>query len=178
MANYFIRRFVPLKDRGDYVIAPQALSSYYIEGSGGRVGASWMTKNNRLDEIEDYLGYLTKVYTMILESNLDHNVEINVLGFSQGVATAVRWACSDNIKINRLILWSGSLPKHELSVQHRNFSTYFIYGEQDEYLKNIDTDEQKALLDKHLSPFIVDTFDGIHEVGVDQLNYFSDKYKW
>jgi hypothetical protein len=46
-----------------------------------------MTKEDRAHEIEDYLGYLEQVRAALIPS-----VPLTILGFSQGVATAARWA--------------------------------------------------------------------------------------
>ena len=76
----------------------------------GRVVASWMTKDDRESEIEDYINYLNQVYEMIKEKN--KNVKIIAFGFSQGSSTISRWISQKNYKIDceRLILWSGSFP--------------------------------------------------------------------
>ena len=64
LARYFIRKFAILTNQQILVIAPEGLSRFYIEkveSSGrpnDRVGASWMTKENRTVDIENYLHYL------------------------------------------------------------------------------------------------------------------------
>ena len=89
MAKFFIRKFQSAEELGYTIIAPQGLHKFYLEGTSGRVGASWMTKENREDDIQNYLIYLNAVHSEISsEKNWD---EIVILGFSQGVATAFRW---------------------------------------------------------------------------------------
>ena len=46
------------EELGYTIIAPQGLHKFYLEGTSGRVGASWMTKENREDDIKNYLVYL------------------------------------------------------------------------------------------------------------------------
>ena len=68
-------------------MAPEGLSRFYLDAGAGKVGASWMTKEDRAHEIEDYLSYLEQVRAAIIPP-----VPLTILGFSQGVATAARWA--------------------------------------------------------------------------------------
>lgn len=115
LAQYFIQKFSLLASGETCVIAPEGLSHFYIEDmptrmrtGNNRVGATWMTRENRLTDIENYCEYLTSVYKTELQHYPDTHVTI--LGFSQGAATASRWALDNRINFNRLILWSGILP--------------------------------------------------------------------
>ena len=58
LAKYFINKFKPLVDDDYYIIAPEGLSKFYLNGHSGRVGASWMTKEDRQIEINDQIEYL------------------------------------------------------------------------------------------------------------------------
>ena len=60
-AGIFLQKFEPLFSDQLVFVAPEALNRYYVKGSSGHVGASWMTKEERLDEINDYVNYLDKV---------------------------------------------------------------------------------------------------------------------
>jgi predicted esterase len=68
LAQYFIRKFAALETKDVVVIAPEGLSRFYlepIEGAGrktNRVGATWMTKEDRLVDIENYVNYLDTVF--------------------------------------------------------------------------------------------------------------------
>ena len=62
LARFFIRKFKTLSDEGVYVIAPEGLSKFYLEdvttraqSGNSRVGAAWMTSENRLADIENYI---------------------------------------------------------------------------------------------------------------------------
>ena len=68
LAAYFIRHFAPLTAADPHlvVVAPEGLSRFYLNGTGGRVGATWMTKEDRLAEIEDYVAYLNQLAATIL----------------------------------------------------------------------------------------------------------------
>src|SRR3546814_5982443 len=63
LGSRFIRRFAPLDDGTRLIVAPEALSRFYLEVKGrthaeSPVGASWMTREDRLSEIDDYVAYL------------------------------------------------------------------------------------------------------------------------
>ena len=61
-ARYFLRHFSGLDDGKTVVVAPEALSRFYLNGFSGRVGATWMTKEDRLSEIEDQAYYLNRCW--------------------------------------------------------------------------------------------------------------------
>ena len=61
LAEYFIKKFEDLDPTKNFIIAPQGLSKYYLQGVYGRVGASWMTKEDRLTEIANQYAYIDEV---------------------------------------------------------------------------------------------------------------------
>jgi predicted esterase len=113
LAGLFIRHFAPLDDGRRCVVAPEALNRYYTEptswkGAGeARVGATWMTREDRLTEIGDYVHYLDALHDHLAPGP---DVPVTVLGFSQGVSTAVRWICRGRIRPRTTVLWAGTLP--------------------------------------------------------------------
>lgn len=58
-----------------------------------------------------------------------------MLGFSQGVATACRWALSTNVAIQRLVLWGGAIPPEPDAAALREklggIKLVLVHGEQD-----------------------------------------------
>jgi hypothetical protein len=50
-------------------VAPEGLSRFYFEGGfhgpGSKVGATWMTREDRLAKIEDYVGYLDALHDAV-----------------------------------------------------------------------------------------------------------------
>ncbi len=113
-AARFLRRFKALDDGTRRVIAPEGLSRFYVDPAPGRhgpehrVGASWMTREDRLNEIGDYVRYLDLLAAETL--NPWHDRETVVLGFSQGVHTAARWITLGDASVDRLVLWGAYLP--------------------------------------------------------------------
>jgi len=115
LARRFLRRFQALDDGTRRVVAPEALSRFYSgdgtgrHGPGSVVGATWMTREDREREIDDYVGYLDRLDAAV-GAMLPGGVPRTVLGFSQGVATAARWTVLGAIRPARLILWGDFLP--------------------------------------------------------------------
>lgn len=107
LPQFFLRKFEPLAAAGWTVIAPEGLHRFYTEGTSGRVGASWMTREDREQDIADYLGYLAQLSDRFPAPAGARSV---LLGFSQGVATAARWAAAGGGPFEQLILWAGVFP--------------------------------------------------------------------
>ena len=144
LAHYFIKKFTTLAQKEIYVIAPEGLSRFYLEdierraqSGNNRVGATWMTRENRNVDIENYVRFLDAVYEKEISS---YNLPVTVLGFSQGAATASRWVTSSDRRFDRLILWSGLFPP-DLDVPRsnevlKNMETISVYGEKDPFLND------------------------------------------
>jgi|SRR5688572_5684009 len=116
LARAFIEEFRPISRPGRLIVAPEALNRFYLNreggraGAGARVGATWMTREDRLAEIDDYVRYLDDVHREITEGQQREDVRVTALGFSQGTATAARWLVHGTARIDRLVLWAGLLP--------------------------------------------------------------------
>ncbi|MBL4585484.1 MAG: esterase [Flavobacteriales bacterium] len=150
LAEYFIKHFKNLDSEENFIIAPEGLSRFYVEGLTGRVGASWLTKEDREDEIKDQSNYINAV---LKDCNIDlknSSYRIIVLGFSQGTAAAVRWMVNNNIRPDQLILWAGMFP-HDVNGSDypqlfKNLPLHFVYGHEDQFLHHIKVEEKTAEL--------------------------------
>lgn len=140
LAEYFIKKFENLSE--DYfIVAPEGMHRFYLKGSSGRVGASWMTKEARETDISDNLNWLNELYTQInSEKKFDQKI---VLGFSQGGATAARWI-NERKDITSFILWASVFPPDLLIgneiINSEKRSNHFVLGNEDEYF----TKEQQS----------------------------------
>lgn len=174
LAQYFLKKFNSLEQRDICVIAPEGLSHFYLEdvstrsqGGSNRVGATWMTRENRLMDIENYIMYLTKVYETETKG-VTVLPPITLLGFSQGVATVTRWALQGKVKFNRMILWAGILPP-DMDFQHgkeifRGKEIIEVYGNQDPFINADRLEEMKKLCHQlEIIPHIVE-YEGKHEI--------------
>jgi predicted esterase len=75
-----------------------------------RIGASWMTREDRESEIADYVAYLERLATEIRHPLAGAAPRLVVLGFSQGTATVSRWLATSEMRVEQLVLWAGSIP--------------------------------------------------------------------
>lgn len=173
LAEYFLRKFKSLEQEQVCVIAPEGLSRFYLEdvnkrsqGGSQRVGATWMTRENRLMDIENYLTYLHTLYENEIGDRKD--LEITILGFSQGAATASRWTLENRIHFTRLILWAGIFPEDmDFQRGHEVLSSkqvQLVYGTQDPFINDERLVHMQTLTDKLKVNAKVTTFNGAHEI--------------
>lgn len=158
LAKYFIQKFTQITANGHAIIAPEGISKFYLNGVSGRVGASWMTKEERETEIKDYCNYINQLYS---EFKLK-NKKITLLGFSQGGSTAQRVFTSQNY-YERLILCSCTINLEEFIDKQK---TIFIYGKNDKYFdeKYISSITQKIKATNIIK------FDGDHQINIESIN--------
>ncbi len=136
LSRYFIRHFDGLPADKNYIIAPQAPSKYYLNTTYTRVGASWLTKEDRQRETQNVMTYLDAV---LGAEQIPKTCNLIVLGFSQGVSIASRWAAKRQIKCAQLVLYAGGIPDElqasDFDFLHKNKTKVsIIVGDQDEYL--------------------------------------------
>lgn len=168
LAASLLRWFEPAARPGRLLVAPEALSRAYFEEKGTRrVGASWMTKEDRDAEIEDYVRYLDLMAARVL-AGVPGQPRIEVHGFSQGTATACRWVAFGNPAVDRLMLWSGlvppDLPLDRYGPVLSRSGLEMAFGSRDQFISPDDVDrEQARLAAAGLTPRI-HRFDGGHRV--------------
>jgi predicted esterase len=173
LAKFFLSKFNGVSNAGVYVIAPEGLSKFYLEDvasrartGNNRVGATWMTRENRMADIENYIAYLNAVYEKEVPNHFTG--EITILGFSQGAATATRWAIEGNHMFHQLILWAGVLPPdmnfekaHEILKDKKVME---VFGKSDPYLTDERMKELTSLNTRlNIDPEMIE-FDGGHEL--------------
>jgi predicted esterase len=157
LSTFFINKFEKLFTEENMFIVPEGLHRYYLNGFSGKIGASWMTREEREKDIEDYCEYLDVVYENYIRP-LDKKVIVNALGFSQGGATICRWAAHTKNRIDNLIVWGSVIPPdmipiaigRETDVQKlRNVNWHYVAGDKDELLSDKRRVEQLEILDKN-----------------------------
>lgn len=170
LSRYFLKYFKGLHPVENYIIAPQAASKYYLNANFRRVGANWLTKETTAKDT----GNIMRNFDAIFEAeNIPENLNLIVLGYSQGVSVALRYVAKRKLQCHQLILHSGGIPK-ELNAEDFKFlkaKVSLICGRNDEYLTEgrLHSETQKAqnLFKENLNVMM---FDGKHEVNVDIIN--------
>jgi predicted esterase len=180
LAKYFIRNFNKLSPEENFVVAPEGFYRFYIEGFSGRVGATWMTKDDRLDDIDDYVHFINAVYHDAIKSNRRKKQELVVLGFSQGVATASRWIAYGSPTPEVAVFWGGSFPPDlKPAPAKKNFGqlrTYCCVGNKDPYITEAQIDKTKAQLAALEIKSKWMQYDGGHKIPSEELDRFVETY--
>ncbi len=172
MASYFIRNFEGL-GKEYFIVVPEGLHHFYLEGMTGRVGASWMTKEDRQTDIENQSAYLNEIVAQFDELKKS-NVKLIVFGFSQGVATALRWIVRNEIKVNSFLNWAGSLPNdleaNAVESIMKGVNIKLILGEDDPYINEKVKSEMKSLIHTYKLNIENITYQGDHRIYPKILN--------
>jgi len=178
LARLFIRHFEPLTGGDRIAVAPEALSRFYLEDPQGghanaRVGATWMTREDRLADIADYVAYLDAVAEAVQAALPRTGMRVVVLGFSQGAATACRWVTQGQVRPEELVLWGERLP-HDLDVAAaaetlRRLRVTFVVGSEDRQVSGDAVAEHQAALAAHGIAHRLVTFTGGHRLDATTL---------
>ena len=167
LAADFAAEFSAAVKEKTIVIVPEALNKFYLKGFHGKVGASWMTKEDRENEIKDYLCFLNNVYGREVSRIFKPDLKISILGFSQGTAAAVRWTMQNKFKVDKLILWGGGLPRDidykKASITFASTKLIIVAGENDEFFTEDKLSEETVFLDEHKIRYTLKRYPGKHE---------------
>ncbi|WP_420455525.1 alpha/beta hydrolase [Rubrivirga sp.] len=179
LAPFFARHFRAAERPGRLIVVPEALSRFYVgdlTGRDRRVGASWMTREDREADIADVTRYLDDVFVAACaRADADpHAVPLTGFGFSQGTATVVRWLALSPLvarrarRADRLILWGGGLP-HDLDLaDHAGWLTEagvtLVAGDRDGFATPGKVIEQEARLRAAGIPVETRSFAGEHRL--------------
>jgi predicted esterase len=150
----FVTPFVDVVPAHVRVVAPEGLSRFYLEmprpdgGHLARTGASWLTRDDREDELHDALAMVQAVVARehaAIVAARGERPAVCVLGFSQGVAMSMRWvveagrnpALGATAQVARHVLWAGGLA-HDVpdDALHRAWSAArveLVWGSRDRF---------------------------------------------
>lgn len=171
LSRYFLKYFKELNPEDNYIIAPQAQSKFYIQPAFKHVGASWLTKENTINETENVMRY----FDAVLEAEkISNDKNIIVVGYSQGVSVAMRYIRSRQLYCSQLVLMSGGIPKELVADDFkflRDTKITMIYGTEDEFLNA----ERIQLESNRIAELFGDKatiipFEGKHIVNVELIN--------
>jgi predicted esterase len=192
LASHFARHFAP-HAAGRLIVVPEALSRFYLESRAGetgpvhgpRVGATWMTREDREAEIADYVRWLDLALDDALDDARDDALggaatgltspPLCVLAFSQGTATACRWlqarAGRGARPAARLVLWAGTLPPDlDLAAEWlRQTRLTLVVGTEDPFVTAAALDEIVSRLTAHGVECDTVSYTGGHRIEPDVL---------
>ena len=171
LVQFFARHFRSLVSEERAFVFPQGPHKFYLNGVHGRVGASWMTKDERLVDIDNQRKYLGSVFQWIKQQA--PKATIHCVGFSQGVATIMRCIGHENVQPHSLLAWAGSWPPdldemNRATLEKLRFKACF--GTQDEY---ITTEKQQEMQGYYLEKYnfepLVSVYEGGHSFDAEKL---------
>ena len=185
LAERFLRPFEALADGSRLFVAPEALARFYLHPEppptgAGHIGASWMTREDRLSEIADNVAYLDALARHVFRRVERESVLLRVVGFSQGAFAAARWAAQGTTSVDQLILWGGSLPPELDPAEAPNLSrlpVLIVWGEQDQYYDAAKVAHDERRLSDAGIPCRVMTFAGGHQVSREVLKEIAASRK-
>lgn len=175
LAHRFIRQFASLDDGTRLIVAPEALSRFYLDpipqrrrDPSPRIGASWMTREDRESEIADYVSYLERLAEEIRHALTGAAPRIVVLGFSQGTATVCRWLAASTMRADQLVLWGGGIPP-ELDLaawadRLHGAAITLVAGDHDEMAPPAAMATEAERLSASGVAFTMHRYDGGHEI--------------
>lgn len=177
LARFFLNTFNGMESSMRCIVAPEALSRFYLDADHSRVGATWMTREERLLEVEDHVAYLDALVDTVKEQ-APEGLHVKAVGFSQGVATVSRWALKGRTTLQRMILWAGGLPpeldQRTLSAW-RNIHVDLVLGDRDEYAKAGDLEAMDRRLELAGVPRRSHRFSGTHKLEPVLLERLMDR---
>ncbi|PQB04200.1 alpha/beta hydrolase [Aureitalea marina] len=170
LSRYFIRHFKNLDPVKNYIIAPQAPSKYYQGPDFKHVGASWLTREDTVNETDNVLNYVEGVW----QAELAHtNCELIVLGYSQGVSIATRWLAKYQRRCDQLIIHSGGLPKELTAKDFSHFQettkVHYVFGNSDPYINQDRLDLERKRAEALFGSVQERPFKGAHVVNEEYL---------
>ena len=175
LAADFVKPFHNIATPDRLIVAPEALNRFYVErgantsAAEARVGTTWMTREDRVNEIADYVEFLDAVYAKTVSSG----ARVTALGFSQGVATVSRWITMGKGHVHRFVAWTGQLPPDldwaQLGVRLAGGRLVLVQGETDRFAQWVKQDDNHASLAQAGIPFESITFAGGHRLDDDIL---------
>jgi predicted esterase len=138
LANDFANSFSELVSDESVLLFPQGLSKFYLKGVSKKIGSNWMTSNNRDLDIENYVSYLDQLFDLEVRPYLT-NIDLNILGFSQGGHTASRWIYKSKIAYQKLVLWGSNLANEIdekiISDSFTNGENLLVMGDSDRFIE-------------------------------------------
>lgn len=173
LASRFIRRFGVIDNGRRLIVAPEALSRFYLTGGtgphsdGDKVGASWMTREGRDAEILDQVTYLDLVRERLLGGKASRARWIG-FGFSQGAAVICRWAARAANPPGHLILWGSGVPADLLQGEGKaglaRAALTIVVGAQDPIADRGRIEAHKGELDAAGIAYRFVSYEGGHDV--------------
>ena len=162
----FMRRLLPLAERGIAVAAVQAPHQFYLDLATKKVGFNWLTVYERENTIADVTEYIDAVTDDLLARAGGGTRPVFVLGFSQGVSMAWRYAVRRSARVAGMIACCADFAPDAAAMlpDLKPFPAFLIHGEDDPLIPRAKLDEAAAHLESAGWPHDTLVFEGGHEI--------------
>lgn len=133
LTEFFLKKLEDVLPETVTFVAPEGMHRFYLEGTSGRVGASWMTREMRETDIVENTRSLDQLHAQLTQQL--QPVKVLVIGFSQGGATASRWIANGHIVPDGFVSWASVFPPDltHPDALGSNLKKWFVLGDQDPY---------------------------------------------
>lgn len=176
LARSFARLLLPLGGPHCRVVVPEALSRFYLETErngrhGDLVGATWLTREERDQDLADHLHYLDLLHAAECRA-LPPGAEVHLLGFSQGAVMAARWVSAGTMLPQHLVLWGIQPPQDTmpgLADRMTGREVTLVAGDRDPFAPPGTLEELAAGLARHGVRARAERFDGGHSLSKELL---------
>ena len=179
LAEQMLYKFKEFDLETHFVVAPEGLSRFYLNGFGGDVVSSWMTKRDRLEEIHDFSVYCSTLFDLHVQK-IPATCKTIIMGFSQGGITAMRWLHHIEVSVDFLIPYASWIPEDiDYGIAKTNWDQIckiFTYGEQDQFLNEKRINEIKEICERGNIDFNIEAYPGEHRVDKKQLKKIFKQY--
>lgn len=163
LAEYFIRKAEGIERKNVTFVAPEGMHRFYLNGTSGRVGASWMTREARELDIAENTENLDRLHNHL--SVVYQPKKVLLIGFSQGGATAARWLANGQSPFDAFVSWASVFPP-DVAFPETGFAPavpcYFVIGNDDPYFSADARDEAISAYEQ--LGFRILRFDGKHDL--------------
>jgi predicted esterase len=148
----FITAFADAAPADVRIVAPEGLSRFYLElprADGAhlnRTGATWLTRDDRDDDLTDVLAMLHTVIARESDAIAQARGSaptLHLLGFSQGVAMSMRLVADSTGTTPRFathVLWAGGLahdvPDEALQGAWAGTAVHLVMGKRDRFISD------------------------------------------
>ena len=179
LCEQMLYKFKEFNPEEHFVVAPEALIRFYEKDFGGLVVASWMTKRDRLKEIEDFSHYLSGLYTYFV-AQLPSGCVKTILGFSQGGTTAFRWLHHAKVAVDIFLPYACWIPEDisldDSKTDLNKMQLLFTYGIEDQFLTEKRIDMVQAVISQNKLNVTTLPYKGDHRVSKAQLQTIFEHY--
>lgn len=166
--RYFLRLLDTLRASPMAVVTPQAPHQFYLDMESRKVGFGWLTAYDRNRGILHAVDAIDHTLDTITATTGWQPRHILVLGFSQGVSMAWRYAFHGRHTVQGVIACGGDLPPDIEAVLHTRppRPTLIVHGRDDTVVPIEKGHHAESTLRANGYPVETDYFTGAHEIPV------------